>query len=414
MKTRTWIFVFTLFFMLSACGRKAADDHEHKEGEKHDQEKESGQKGKHDEKGKSEKKSEAHSEEKGTVKLSLEALKNAGIKTAPAKAEAIAETLAVTATVAHNQDRLFHVTPRITGRVVDVRVSIGSEVKTGTVLATLDSTELGQTKLEYIKSQTLLELAKGSYEREKSLFEQKIAAKKDVLAAEAEYRKAQAEARSVHERLRLYGLSEQAINNLNESPSLYTLTAPGPGVVIEREMSKGEVIEAGKKVATVSDLSTVWVLLNIHEKDLAKVKQGTTVKIHTESYPGEVFSGKVAYIGNIVDPQSRTVPVRVEVPNPRARLKPGMFATAEVITGTSSTQSVMIPSSAIQKIEGKPSVFVQEKDGTFAKRDLQLGQEFGNSVEVKAGLKEGELVVVTGAFTLKSELLKEGLEGHGH
>ena len=320
----------------------------------------------------------------------------------------------MTATIAHNQDRLFHVTPRITGRVIDVRVSVGSEVKSGKVLAMLDSTELGQTKVEYIKSQTLLELAKATYDREKSLFDQKIAAKKDVLAAEAEYRKAQAEARSVHERLRLYGLSDQAINNLNSSPSLYTLTSPGPGVVIEREMSKGEVIEAGKKVATVSDLSTVWVLLNIHEKDLAKVKQAATVKIHTESYPGEVFAGKVAYIGNIVDPQSRTVPVRVEVPNPRARLKPGMFATAEVVTGISSTEAIMIPSSAIQKIEGKPSVFVQEKDGSFAKRQLDLGREFGSSVEVKAGLKEGEQVVVSGAFTLKSELLKEGLEGHGH
>ena len=136
-------------------------------------------------------------------------------------------------------------------------------------------------------------------------------------------------------------------------------------------MSKGEVIEAGKKVATISDLSTVWVLLNIHEKDLAKVKQGATVKIHTESYPGEVFAGKVAYIGDIVDPQSRTVPLRVEVPNPRARLKPGMFATAEVVTGTSSTEAIMIPSSAIQKIQGKPAVFVQEKDGSFAKREVR-------------------------------------------
>lgn len=400
--------------MLSACGRKTADDHEHKEGEKHDQEKESGQKGKSDEKGKSEKKSEAHSEEKGTVKLSPEALKNAGVKTASARMESVTATLQVTANVAHNQDRLFHVTPRIAGRVVDVRVSVGSEVKTGTVLATLDSTELGQAKVEYLKTQTFLELARTNYEREKNLFDQKIAARKDVLAAEAEYRRTEAEARMLHERLRLYGLSDQAIANLNHAPSHYFLTAPGAGVVIEKEITQGEVVEPAKKVFSISDLSTVWVLLNIHEKDLAKVKQDATVKIKTESYPGEVFAGKVAYIGNIVDPQSRTVPVRVVVPNPQARLKPGMFATAEVVTGISSTEAIMIPSSAIQKIEGKPSVFVQEKDGSFAKRELELGREFGNSVEVKAGLKEGEQVVVTGAFTLKSELLKEGLEGHGH
>jgi len=409
-QTESMLFVAAVFFFVFlGCGEKKDAELGSRTEPKKTREKAKEEKPEAKKKGE-----QKHAEEKERIKLSPEALKNAGIKTAPAKAQAIADTLAVTATISHNQDRLFHVTPRITGRVVEVRVNVGNDVKAGSVLAVLDSTELGQTKVEYLKSQTLLELAKTTYEREKSLFDQKIAAKKDVLAAEAEYRKTEAEARSFHERLRLYGLSDEAINNLNNLPSVYTLTSPGPGVVIEREMSKGEVIEAGKKVATISDLSTVWVLLNIHEKDLAKVKQATIVKIRTEAYPGEVFAGKVAYIGNVVDPQTRTVPLRVEVPNPRARLKPGMFATAEVVTGTSSTESIMIPSSAIQKIEGTPSIFVQEKDGSFAKRELELGREFSNSVEVKSGLKEGELVVVTGAFTLKSELLKAGLEGHGH
>lgn len=404
-----WILAAAILFVLSGCGGKSEPQAEKKSEAKHDGEKEGGEKHADEKKA-----GQKPAEEKGRVKLSAEALKNADIKTAPAKSEAVGDTIQATANIAHNQDRLFHVTPRITGRVVDVRASLGSDVQAGTVLAILDSIELGQTKSEYLKSQTLLELTKASYEREKSLFDQKIAAKKDVLAAEAEYRKAEAEARSLHERLRLYGLSDQAINNLNDAPSQYALTSPAAGVVIEREISKGEVIEAGKKVFTISDLSNVWVLLNIHEKDLAKVQKGMAVKIRTESYPGEVFSGKVAYIGNVVDPQSRTVSVRVEVPNPRARLKPGMFATAELTTGTSSAQAIMIPSSAIQKIEGKPTVFVQEKNGSFAKRELELGREFGNSVEVKSGVKEGELVVVEGAFTLKSELLKEGLEGHGH
>ena len=409
-QTGSMLFAVAVFcFAVLGCG-----DKKETELESRTEAKKTSEKGK-EEKHEDEKKGEQnHAAEKERVKLSPEALKNASIKTAPAKAEAIAETLAVTATISHNQDRLFHVTPRISGRVVDVRVGVGSEVKSGAVLAMLDSTELGQAKVEYLKTQTFLELARTNYEREKSLFDQKIAARKDVLAAEAEYRRTEAEARMLHERLRLYGLSDQAITNLNHAPSHYFLTAPGAGVVIEKEITQGEVVEPAKKVFSISDLSTVWVLLNIHEKDLAKVKQDATVTIKTESYPGEVFAGKVAYIGNIVDPQSRTVPMRVAVPNPRMRLKPGMFATAEVVTGISSTEAIMIPSSAIQKIEGKLSVFVQNKDGSFAKRELDLGREFGNSVEVKAGLKEGELVVVTGAFTLKSELLKEGLEGHGH
>ncbi|MGH7931492.1 MAG: efflux RND transporter periplasmic adaptor subunit, partial [Candidatus Binatia bacterium] len=302
----------SIVFAGPGCGGNSAPQSEKHTDAKHEGEKESPDKHAGEKKGE---------QKKGRVKLSPEALKNAAIKTVPARAEAIADTLAVTATISHNQDRLFHITPRITGRVVDVRVSVGSDVKAGSVLAVFDSTELGQIKSEYIKTQTLLELAKANYEREKSLFDQKIAAKKEVLAAEAEYRKTEAEARSLHERLRLYGLSDQAIKNLNNAPSQYTLTSPGAGVVIERDMTKGEVIEAGKKVLTISDLSTVWVLLNIHEKDLAKVKKGASVKIRTESYPEEVFAGKLAYIGAVVDPQSRTVPLRVEVPNSRARLK---------------------------------------------------------------------------------------------
>jgi cobalt-zinc-cadmium efflux system membrane fusion protein len=391
----------------SGCGRKS----EYQAQKKTDGKKES-EKARGSTENAAKKSEQKHSKEKKQVKLSPEALKNAGIKTATVTMHALADTITVTATISHNQDRLFHVTPRITGRIVDVRVSLGSEVKTGSVLAVLDSTELGQAKSEYLKSQTLFELAKANYEREQSLFDQKIAAKKDVLTAEAEYRKAEAETRTLHERLRLYGLSDQAIGTLNNTPSQYALVSPGHGVVVEREMSKGEVIDAGKKVLTVSDLSTVWVLLNIYEKDLARVQRGSAVKFQTESYPGETFGGKVTYIGDIVDPQSRTVPLRVEVPNPKARLKPGMFATAEVATGGSSGRAILISAPAIQKIEGKPAVFVRQQDGSFAKRDVELGRELGGSVEVKSGLKEGEQVVTNGSFTLKSELLKGELAGH--
>lgn len=408
MTNKIWVLIFAVVFMLSACGGKTTDDHEHKEGEKHDEKKEGG------EKQKNQSTKEEHSEEKNNVKLSPAALKNAGIKVEPVKTGALAASVTVTATISHDQDRLFHVTPRIAGRAVDLRASLGTEVKMGSVLAVLDSTELGNTRADFFKAQTLLELAKANFEREKSLFDQKIAAKKDVLTAEAEYRKAEAEARSLHERLRFYGLSEQTINGSANSPSLYSLVSPGSGVVIERHLTQGEAAEPGQKVFTVADLSIVWIVLNIYERDLAKISKGAPVRITTESYPGEVFAGKVSYLGDVVSPESRTLPVRVEIANPRRRLKPGMFATAEVVTGVSSSQAIMIPYSAIQKIDGKPAVFIQQEDGSFAKREVELGQEFGGNVEIKSGLKEGEQVVVAGAFTLKAELLKEGLEGHAH
>jgi cobalt-zinc-cadmium efflux system membrane fusion protein len=158
----------------------------------------------------------------------------------------------------------------------------------------------------------------------------------------------------------------------------------------------------------------VWIVLNLYERDLAKISKGATVRITTESYPGEIFTGKVSYIGDVVNAESRTLPVRVEIANPKHRLKPGMFATAEVVTGASWSQVILIPSSAVQKLAGKTTVFVRAKDGSFAKREVELGRESGNGVEVKSGLKEGEEVVVVGAFTLKSELLKGEGDAHGH
>lgn len=387
-----WLGLAAMLLLLPACGDKGESKPEKKEVAKPEK-KEAGKGKDHEDR----------------VVLSPEATKNAGIKVITLKAESLPETIRATANIAHNQDRSFHVTPRVRGRVVEVYASIGSAVSVGSSLALLDSTELGEARAEHAKAVALLDLAKSNVEREKRLFEQKISPQKDLLAAQAEERRAEVEVRMLHEKLRLYGLSDGEINGSNAAPSRYMVRAPGPGVVFEKEITLGEVIEAGKKVFTISDLSTVWVLLNIYEKDLAKVTRGTSVKIQTESYPGEIFAGKVAYVGDVLDPQNRTVLLRVEVPNPNRRLKPGMFATAEVVTGGALAKGLAIPSSAIQKIEGKPVTFVQQRDGSFAKRDLDVGKEMGGRVEVRSGLTEGEQVVVEGSFTLKSELLKETL-----
>ncbi len=381
--------VAAMLFVLPACGDKGEAEPEKKEAAK------------------TEKKAAGKDKDhKDRVVLSPEAMKNAGIKVIALKAESLPDTIRATANIAHNQDRSFHVTPRVRGRVVEVYASIGSAVSVGSSLALLDSTELGEARAEHAKAVALLDLAKSNVERERRLFEQKISPQKDLLAAQAEERRGEVEVRMLHEKLRLYGLSDGEINGSNAAPSRYMVRAPGPGVVLEKEITLGEVIEAGKKVFTISDLSTVWVLLNIYEKDLAKVTRGTSVKIQTESYPGEIFAGKVAYIGDVVDPQNRTVSLRVEVPNPSRRLKPGMFATAEVVASGTVAKAIVIPSSAIQKIERKPVAFVWQSDGSFAKKELQLGKEMSGRVEVKSGLTDGEQVVVEGSFTLKSELLK--------
>jgi len=388
-----------LFTWLAGCGDSGKDMPEKREAAKEGEHKEAG-----------------HKDEKRTkgIVLSAEALINAGIKVESVSLRSLPATIRVTANIAHNQDRSFHVTPRVRGRVVEVYASIGSTVSVGSPLALLDSTELGEARAEHAKAVALVDLAKSNVEREKRLFEQKISPQKDLLAAQVEERRAEVEVRMLHEKLRLYGLSETEINGSNDAPSRYLVRAPGPGVVIEKEITQGEVIEAGKRVFTISDLSTVWVLLNIFEKDLAQVSKNTAMKIETDAYPGESFEGKVAYIGDVVDPQNRTISLRVAVANPNRRLKPGMFAKAEIVTASISAQAIVIPSGAIQRVEGKPIAFVQQADGAFAKRDLELSRQTGDRVEIKSGLKEGDRVVVTGAFTLKSELLKEALAEDAH
>jgi cobalt-zinc-cadmium efflux system membrane fusion protein len=290
---------------------------------------------------------------------------------------------------------------------VEVYVSVGSAVSRETNLALLDSTELGEAKAEHLKAKTFLDLAKANYEREKTLFDQKIAAKKDVLTAEAEYRKVEAELRSLEEKLRLYGLSDKEIADMehSQSASRYYLRSPAPGIVTEKEITLGEVIETGKKVFTISDLSNVWIYLDIYERDLSKIKVGQKATVRVGGYPEKAFVGKVAYLSGLMDEKTKTLKARVEIANPDRLLKPGMFAEARIETGTGAERKITVPKEAVFLLDEGPVVFI-EKDGGFFPRRVETGKEAGGRVEILNGISEGEKVVVEGGYYLKAEILK--------
>ena len=343
----------------------------------------------------------------GRIALPPEVLKNVHFKSAPVTRESFFEVIEFTAIIVPNQDRVFHVTPRIRGRVVEVLVSVGSTVSTGANLARLDSTELGEAKAEYSKAKTLLELVKSNYEREKSLFEQKIAAKKEILLAEAEYRKAEAEVRLLSEKLHLYGLSDEELSGLEQSrgPSRYYLRSPAPGMVTEKEITLGEVIETGKKVFTISDLSNVWIYLDIYERDLPKIKVGQKATVRVGGYPEKAFVGKVAYLSGLMDEKTKTLKARVEIANPDRLLKPGMFAEARIETGAGADKKMTVPKEAVFLLDDGSVVFI-EKDGAFFPRRVETGKEAGGRVEILNGISEREKVVVEGGYYLKAEILK--------
>lgn len=360
-----------------------------------------------------------HDEER--IQLTEAALQTVTFKTVPLQRRALEREIRATAVVEPNEYRLAHVSPRISGRVMTVTGLLGDSVKQGQILAELDSLELGQTKAEYLTARTNLEVARANYEREKRLFKQKISSEKDYLDAQGAFLRADTQRKANREALRLVGLTDKEIGRLawggGKHPlSHFPLIAPFSGTVVEKHITIGELLSPEDKPYTIADLSTLWVLLDLYEKDLGQVRPGVEVRIAVEAYPDEVFEGKVTYISDLLDETTRTARARVEIPNPDRKLKPGMFATASLLVPVPSATAVLaIPADAIQRVRGKPVAFVQEGEHVFAARELTLGRNSGSYTEVLEGLSEGERVATEGGFYLKASLLKEEMgEGHAH
>lgn len=362
-----------------------------------------------------------HSETEDHIKLSKEALKTLTLKTSVAERKPISGKIKTTAVIEPDRTRISHVSPRISGRVIDVESFLGDSIQKGQVLAKLDSIELGQTKAEYLKSRANLEVARANYERENRLFKKKISSEKEYLDAKGEFLRSQAEINAARETLRLLGLTDEEIRELTwggtEHPSShFPLVAPFTGTVVEQHMVLGEFIKPEDRPYTIADLSHLWIQLDIYEKDLRWVENGKTVDINVNAYPDERFEGKVTYISDILDESTRTAKARVEILNSEGKLKPGMFATAIIsIPSSDNEEVIVVPNSAIQQIEGKTAVFVQEGEDSFEMRGVSLGQNSGDCVQVLEGLDPGDRVVTEGGFYLKSALLKEELgEVHAH
>lgn len=362
-----------------------------------------------------------HSDTQGYIQLSREALETINLKTTTVERRPISGEIKTTAVIEPNRTRIAHVSPRISGRVVDVKAFLGESVNKGQVLAELDSIELGQTKAQYLKSKANLEVARANYAREDRLFKKQISSEKEYLYAKAEFLRSEAALNEARETLRLLGLNDEEIKSLkwdkgDQPASIFPLIAPFTGTVVEQHIVLGEFIKPEDRPYTIADLSHLWIQLDIYENDLRWVGEGKTVDIDVNSYPGERFEGTVTYISDILDESTRTAKARVEILNPEGKLKPGMFATAAISVPSSDTEEVIVvPGSAIVQIEGKSAVFIQEGEGSFEMIEVTTGQSSGEYVEVLSGVDTGDKVVTEGGFYLKSALLKEELgEGHAH
>jgi len=355
---------------------------------------------------------EGHGEEK-LVRMTAEVQKQNGVVVTPLTKQRLAGAISATGKVEANADRIAHVSPRISGKIVSVKASLGDSVAAGQVLATLDSVELGEALGRYQQSKTKLALAQANMDRVKILVDKKIAARKEILQAETDYRMAQTELRTDEERLMLYGVSAASLKGDQKRP-LLPVRSPIGGIITEKHAIVGELSDPATSLYTVADLSSVWVLVDIHEKDLAKVRRGQSATVVVGAFPDMKFRGRITYLADVVDEATRTVKARVEVVNPGRKLKPEMFATVELALAGDAPPVLALPEDAVQELNGKKVVFVAESDTEFASRDVALGRASGGMVEVLSGVKEGERFAVKGAFLLKSEVMKGEIEGHDH
>jgi len=345
-----------------------------------------------------------HAEE-GHIELSAEQITAAGIQLAEAKAQNISRGLSFPGEVRFDEDRTAHVVPRVPGVVDSVAVNLGQTVKKGQLLAVTASQQISDQRSEQAAAQRRLALARTTYEREKKLWQDKISAEQDFLQARQALQEAEIALSNAQQKISVLSGSVVATGG-----NRYELRAPFDGVVVEKHLTPGEVVDESTAAFTLSDLSRVWVTFGVSPKDLNKVQVGKAVTVSAPELNAEVV-GSVAYVGSLLGEQTRTATVRVTLENPQGSWRPGLFVTALVATDSREAK-VAVPETAIQTVEDKPTVFVRTDDG-FEARAVELGSRAAGHVEVTQGLEAGVQVASAGSFVLKSELGKASAE-HSH
>jgi membrane fusion protein, heavy metal efflux system len=346
-------------------------------------------------------------EETVEVSLTPEAVERAGIKIAAVKAQSSVSAVTVPGTVMSNAYRDTKVNALVGGIVRDVMMELGAEIRRGAPLAVIFSSELADAQTKYLSMRAMLDADHQKLARTQKLVEIGSASRQELEEVTAVHTGHETEVAAARQRLLLLGLSPDRVARLETASQVIsevTVTSPADGLVITRSVNPGQVISAGQELFVVTDLSTVWAIGDLYERDFSRVRVGSPATIAIPSTRDRVLKGRVAYIDPRVDPATRTAKVRVEVPNRGGELRLGMFVTMNIETGTTDRTTV-VPRAAIQTIGDRSVVYVpaEGEEGKFVERAVKLGAPTGDLVPVLDGLKPGEKVVTDGSFFLRAE-----------
>ena len=347
----------------------------------------------------------------GMVHLSGAQVKQFGVETSAAGPGRLRIEVVLPGEVALNADRVGHVVPRVSGVVREVRKNLGDTVRRGEIMAVLESRELADNTAALLAARARVNLAQSNFDREDQLWQKKISPEQDYIQAKNALAEAGIELRTAEQKLRALGFSDDYIAKLPDRPGqaaiLYEMAAPFDATIIEKHISLGEVLTDGSPAFVIADLSTVWVNLDVHQKDLPLIQVGQTAAIGVGNTP-PTMEGRVSFLEPLAEETNRTIHARVIIPNSGGRWRPGLFVTGRIVVDDVQVP-ILVPSEALVMVGGKTCVFLKESD-KFRLQTVTAGRTNGTLTEITQGLAAGQIYVSKGAFILKSELAKPVVE----
>ncbi|HEU5182070.1 MAG TPA: efflux RND transporter periplasmic adaptor subunit [Candidatus Polarisedimenticolia bacterium] len=349
------------------------------------------------------------------IVLSTEAVRAAGIEVVSVSRETFHPHVIASGIIRPIASKNVTVRPLAGGRVVRVLADIGDRVRRGQILASIEGAEVSAAVARHRTAAAHEEAARRALERGEKLLEMKGISRAEVEIRRAEAESASAEAQAARQDLARLGLDPDDKSLADRPRAEFSVTAPMEGVVLSRSLSPGLLVGREAALFEIAELSRVWAIVDVYEKDLGQVRDQGEVEITTDTFPGSVFTGTIALIEPSLDEAGRTAHLRVALDNASGQLRPGMFITAAIpLRGATDAEATAVPSDAVQMITGLPAVFVEKGPGRFELRPVEVGREAHGMTEIRHGLKEQERVATKGAFVLKSELLKGTIEGEEH
>jgi cobalt-zinc-cadmium efflux system membrane fusion protein len=330
----------------------------------------------------------------------------------PAVVAEVGASLSVAARIDFDETRITRVGSPVMGRIASLYVREGEEVKRGQLLATLSSTGLSEAQLTLLKTTSQRQLAQRAVERARTLLDAGVIGAAEVQRREAELSQSASEVDAARDQLALLGMLPESIDELVKTRRINSATrviASMDGVVLDRKITHGQVIQPADTIFEIADLTHLWLLADVPEQNAGRLQEGQLVEASIGALPNLTLRGKLAFISHTVNPETRTVRVRMELPNPRARYKPAMLAT--MLLKEHTEKRTVVPVAAVVREENAEHVFVQRAPGTFVLRPVSLGDEFDGRRVLLEGLQPGEQIVTAGAFHLNNERRRRAQRG---